>query len=307
MNIERLEEAKKTLQHYTFPVDIIIEVTAYCNLQCIMCPQKSLKRDKGEMSLDTFKKIIDEVSIENPKARIWLAIMGEPLLIGDNLVKMISYAKSKGLHSIHLNTNANNLTNDVSLKLIDSGLTEILVGLDAFTQETYEKIRIHGDFDKTVSNINFLLKNIKDQQKQLPKVVMQFIVMDENEHEVELFKNYWLQQNTIVKIRPKLGWGTGVEAKNLNLPDSIRDFPCPWLTRTISIHWSGRVAQCDADYEAEYSPGDINKESIKEIWSKELAKRREKHWQNDFSHELCSKCKDWQAGRSSFYYPDDER
>ena len=44
--------------------------------------------------------------------------------------------------------------------------------------------------------------------------------------------------------------------------------------------------------------------TIKEIWETELAERREKHWNNDFSHELCKECKDWQAGRSYFFYPE---
>ncbi len=127
--------------------------------------------------------------------------------------------------------------------------------------------------------------------------------MDENEKELEDFKKYWLENGVIVKIRPKLGWGTGVNADNLNLPDSERDFPCPWLTRTVSIHWNGKFAQCDADYEGIYSPGNLSTTSIKKIWRGELANRREKHWNLDFSHELCVKCKDWQAGRSQFYYP----
>lgn len=298
-----LEEAKKTLKKYPFPVDIIVEVTAFCNLECIMCPQKSLNREKGEMSLDTFKKIVDEVAIENINARLWLAIMGEPLLLKDKLIEMIQYAKSKGLNSIHLNTNATFLTNDMSDKLINSGVSEIIVGLDAFRKETYDIIRCKGDFNKTVKNVEYFLDQLKKLKKDDLHLIMQFIVMDENEHEVEVFKEKWLSKGAIVKIRPKLGWGNSIQADNLNVPDSDRNFPCPWLVRTVSIHWTGKLAQCDGDFEGNYSPGDINIQSIKEIWETELNKRRERHWANDFTHELCTECKDWQAGRSTFYYP----
>lgn len=299
-----IENVKKTLQKYDFPVDIIIEVTAYCNLKCIMCPQPFLKRERGEMTFETFKKIIDEVAVENPKARIWLAIMGEPLLIGDRLIEMIKYAKSFNLE-IHVNSNAEYLTEDIARKLVEANVDEIIVGLDAATKETYDKIRVAGNFEKTVQNIEKIIKIKEEMKATKPTIIMQIIVMEENENELEDFKKYWLSKKTVVKVRPKLGWGTGVKAENLNLEDSERNFPCPWLTRTVSIHWNGRVAQCDADYEGVYSPGNIYINSIKEIWQGELGKRRQKHWDNDFTHELCSKCKDWQAGRSYFYYPEE--
>ena len=298
-----IESVKKTLQRYPFPVDVIVETIAYCNLRCIMCPQPELKRQRGEMNFEIFKKIADEVAKESPTTRMWLALMGEVLLMGDKAIQMIEYAKNIGVGSIHLNTNAEIMEPNISDQLIALGVDEIIVGMDAFTKETYDQIRVGGDFNKTVDNIKYLLNKQQELGVSNPKVVMQIIVMDENEHEVEQFKSYWLEQGAIVKIRPKLGWGTGVKAENLNLPEAERTFPCPWLTRTVSIQWDGRFGQCDADFEGEYSPGDIRIQTIQEVWDGELAKRRERHWAGDFSHELCKNCKDWSAGRSQFFYP----
>ena len=298
-----LDNVRKTLKRYPFPVDVIVEVTATCNLKCIMCPQKSITREKGEMSFSIFKIIADEVAKENPSTRIWLAIMGEPLLLGEKLINMVEYAKNSGIKSVNLNTNGLLLTPDISDRLIDIELDYVIFGVDAFKRETYEKIRIGGDFNKLYKNIEYMIESKKKRNSPLPHLILQYIVMDENERELEEFKNYWLNKGQIVKIRPKLGWGKGVKADNLNLPDSERDFPCSWLTRTVSIHWNGKFAQCDADYDGKYSPGDLLSSSIKELWQGELAKRREKHWNLDFTHDLCSECKDWQAGRSIFIYP----
>ena len=301
-----LEDVKKTLEKYEFPRDIIIETIAKCNLKCIMCPQPYLKRERGEMSMEVFKKIIDEVAVESPNSRIWLAIMGEPLLTGNKFLEMLKYAKEKKLE-VHLNSNAEYLSEDLAKAIVDIGLDEIIVGMDAFTKETYDKIRVAGDFDKTVNNIKKLIEIKNSMEAKKPTIIMQFIVMEENEKELEQFKEFWLNKGTVVKIRPKLGWGTGVKADNLNLPESERNFPCPWLVRTVSIHWTGKFAQCDGDYEGNYGPGDIRENTIKEIWNGELQKRREKHWNGDFSHDLCKQCKDWQAGRSEFYYPKEEK
>lgn len=304
MKKPNIEAVKKTLQDHLFPIDVVVETIAYCNLKCIMCPQPTLKRQRGEVSFAIFKKIADEIAKESPSTNLWLALMGEALLTGNKLTKIIRYAKQKGIEKVHLNTNARFLNPEMAEGLVASGLDEIIVGMDAFTKETYNRIRVGGDFDETVGNIEHLLKIKKEKGLSKPEVIMQFIVMAENEHEEEQFKKYWLSKGAVVKIRPRLGWGVGVEAKNLNLPDSERNFPCPWLNRTVSIHWSGKLAQCDADFEGIYSPGDIKTQTIKEIWTGELAKRRARHWKGDFSHDLCKNCKDWQAGRSEFYYPE---
>jgi radical SAM protein with 4Fe4S-binding SPASM domain len=256
------------------------------------------------MEFNVFKKIIDEVATESPETDVWLALMGEPLIMGDKFIEMVRYAKNRGIRNVHLNTNACLLTPHLAGELIACGIDEIIVGMDAFTEPTYKRIRVNGDFEQTVANIEFLLDRRDASGSSKPKVIMQFIVMEENEHEEEAFRRHWLSKNAIVKVRPKLGWGTGVKADNLNLPDSERTFPCSWLTRTVSIHWTGKFAQCDADFEGGYSPGDISTQTIKEIWNGELARRREKHWAGDFNHDLCKKCHDWQAGRSAFYHPE---
>ena len=307
MKKPNLEAVKKTLKHNPFPIDIVVETIAYCNLRSIMCPQPALKRQRGEMPLEVYRKIIDEVAKESPSSNLWLALMGESLLVGHKLAEMIAYAKQKGIQKVHLNTNARFMDGKMAEKLIASGVDEIIVGLDAFTKETYDRVRVGGDFNETVKNIEHLLKIKKERRLEKPVVIMQLIVMEENEREEEQFKRYWLGKGAVVKIRPKLGWGAGVEAKNLNLPESERNFPCPWLNRTVSIHWSGRLAQCDADYEGSYSPGDIKTQTIRDIWEGELAARRDRHWKGDFTHDLCKNCKDWQAGRSEFYYPQEEK
>ena len=295
-----------TFEQMPFPEDVIVETFAYCNLRCIMCPYPFLKRPKGEMEFSVFRKIVDEVAKENPNGRFWLAILGEPLL-GENLFKMLHYARDAGLTNIHLNTNAMCLTQEKTHALLESGIDKLLVSLDAFTKETYDQIRIGGDFDAVVRNLEYFLVEKARLNLEKPDVIAQYIIMDQNAHEVEQFKNFWLPRGAIVKIRLKMGWGKAVEAEDLNAAVVERSFPCPWLLRSVSIHWDGKFAQCDADYEAEHSPGDIRIQTIKEIWDGELAMRRARNWALDFSQPPCDTCKDWSVGRSEWYYPDYEK
>jgi len=288
-----------TLLH-DFPVNVIVETSAYCNLKCIMCPHSSLKREKGNMNLDVFQKIVDEVASINPDTTLWLALMGEPLMNPGRLTSMIIYAKRHGLTDVRLNTNGLLLTTLYAESLVSLGLDYILVSVDAHQSRTYEKIRAGGDLHKLTKNIECILA-LRNQNQSKLKIVTQFIIMDENETEVDDFKEYWLEKGAIVKIRPKLSWGNTVPASNLNLTQCDRTYPCPWLLRTMSIHWTGKLAQCDFDFEGEYSPGDITKQTIRQIWHGEIRRRQLRHFTRDFTHPLCRTCKDWQVGRSLFF------
>jgi radical SAM protein with 4Fe4S-binding SPASM domain len=289
------EAIKDGLKLYDFPINVIVETSSFCNLKCSICPNPFMKREKGNMSFDVFKKVADELP---PETTLWLALLGEPLMNPNQLIDMVYYAKRIGLKDVRLNTNGLLLTERISAELVDAGLDYVLISVDAFEPSTYKKIRIGGNLRKLVENVDNL---ISIRNKSQLKVVVQFIVMEENEEEVEFFKDFWLEAGAIVKIRPKLSWGNTIEAKNLNLEQKDRTYPCPWLARTVSIQWTGRLAQCDFDYEGEYSPGDIRTQSIKEIWDGEILKRRQKHVAGDFTHPLCSTCKDWQVGLAQYF------
>jgi len=301
MNDKNFEKLKKTLVETAFPVYVIVEIINVCNLKCIMCPQGQglVRRKKQIIEFDLFKKIIDEMVDVSPKSKLWPAIMGEPLLAGKKLKACLNYAIKRGIDVV-LNTNGTLLNDDWIDYFIHSGIEEIIIGVDAYSKSSYSHIRVGGDYDHLVAMIEKLLaKKPKDLH-----IVLQYIVMKENEHEVEAFKKFWLSKGAILKIRPKQGWGKHVHSESLTLGQDERSFPCPWLLRTMTILVDGIVAQCDGDVvDGRYSPGDIRKESLSAIWNGELKRRRQKHFNNNFDFPPCNECKDWQLNMSEIVYP----
>ena len=73
--------------------------------------------------------------------------------------------------------------------------------------------------------------------------------------------------------------------------------------RQMVILNDGRVAQCDADFEGQHVAGNINNESIYDVWNGELKKRRDMHVTGNYQFLPCSECDDWQIGKSEFYKP----
>lgn len=287
-----------------FPAEIAIETHNYCNLRCVVCPYGVMQRPKGKMQPELFHKIVHEVAQESPGTRLWLAVMGEPLM-DKNIVTCLRYARDNGARRIHLNTNGTYLEGQLANDILESGVESVYIAVDAFTKDTYDKVRPPGDYNRVKRNIeNFLDLRAKTIGNKT-EIAVQFIVMSENESEIEEFQDYWLKRGAVVKLRLRQGWGTDISAPDLQKVVGKR-FPCPWLLRTINIHWTGHVVQCDPDYKEEYSAGDLNHQTIKEIWDSELAQRRERHWAGDFNHPLCRDCHDWAAGRAEFVYPDSD-
>lgn len=297
------DKIRSTLNHYTYPKVVIIETVNRCNLNCIMCPQDKLQRPTGSMPEYLYHKIIDDIAQHAPEeTQVWLAIMGEVLLLKQKAIDYIKYAVDSGIKEVNLNTNLVLADEEICRGLVDSRLSKIIVGMDAATAPTYEKVRVGGDFDRLLQNIDMLLKFKEERGQDTPEIILQFIIQKENEHEVDAFKSMFRDKKVRMKIRPKLGWGgDGVEALELAIAGNQRDYPCPWLNRTMSIHVTGQVAQCDAAWNGKYYYGDIHFQTIAEIWNGKLHELRQRHWANDFDFLPCRDCNDWQCGLAEWF------
>ena len=88
-----------------FPITVSIEVTNNCNMACSTCPHPHISADeKGYLSMDLFKKIVDECCRFPSLTSIVFTGFGEPLL-HPQLITMSRYAKSKGIPLVRTYTN----------------------------------------------------------------------------------------------------------------------------------------------------------------------------------------------------------
>src|ERR1700734_2246051 len=118
---ERTDEAEKP------PVCLYLEVTNRCNLLCETCPRTFEELEPpADMSWDLFTRIVDQVP---NVARVVLHGVGEPMLVKD-LPRMIRYLKDRGVYVL-FNTNGTLLAAKKHRELIETGLDELRVSLDA--------------------------------------------------------------------------------------------------------------------------------------------------------------------------------
>lgn len=291
---EKLENLEGKFKVTEFPLNVGIEITNHCNLNCIMCGNDKLTRPRGYMSMSLYKKIIDEIAIENPNTRIWLDFYGEALLAGYKLYYMIDYAKKKGLGNICINTNGTLLKPEYSDMLLDSGIDFISIDCDGFSKEVYETIRVGGNRDIFYSNIEYLLKE-KKRRNSKAIVEIKVIEMDKNKDEVEKIVTYWRARGAWTTIRRLVTWTGMVDLENAGTTDYEERIACGTLIGTCVITWDGNVASCALDADAEIVCGNVNEQSIRSIWLKrneELVSIHMQHRWDELS-DKCKQCTDW--------------
>jgi radical SAM protein with 4Fe4S-binding SPASM domain len=157
-----------------------------------MCPRDKIIKKPETMAFKKFSYIYDQIE----PLRINLSGLGEPFL-NKHIFKMSSYASENG-SVVNLPSNFT-LASKYLDKIIDSGISQIKVSIDAANRDTYLKIRGVDRFDEIVDSIK-KLNYLKAKANILkPAIRFNFAVQNENIDEVVDFINlsYSLKVDTI--------------------------------------------------------------------------------------------------------------
>ncbi len=298
-----LNKVTRITEAENFPQIVLIDNINACNLSCSMCDHKNVKKYRPIQRMDfgLYKNIIDEIAINNPQARIWEIFFGDPFLCTD-MPERIKYAKGKGLTDVVLNSNGVLMTTEKAIAFIKAGLDAMYVGIDAATEETYQKIRVGGDFNQAVENVLNYRDLLKKYGNGKQKIFVQFVVSNINENELDDFKTFWNKEGINVKMRPKISWASLIDASNLRANTEVERKPCYWLMRTINICADGEVAFCSVDLHCRVKCGNVGDHSIKELWQGKLKEYRTMHIEGRFDElpQICCDCADWQSTYAEF-------
>lgn len=279
---------QKMKQFEKIPFRVMIENTNVCNANCIFCPHKIMKRKVGVMNMGLFKKIIEEckkVKIEY----VTIYGFGEPLL-DKQFFERVEYTKSVGIQRVTTNTNGMYLDEEKIEKVFNSGLDEIYVSFDAATSKTYKKIRPGLDFQIVKKNILNLVKERERRQSKKPEIVLSYVESRDNKHEIKKYIKQWKGMVDNISVSFIQNWTGDIESGEI-LMGGRRD-PCRLLWTDMVISWNGDVPLCCNDYGNRMILGNINDQSIKEVWGGDkLRIIRELHKGGEFEKiNICAKC-----------------
>ncbi len=266
-----------------------VEPTNKCPMSCRMCPRTNLMtRELGDMDFELFKKIIDQA--KGSTAYINLQMFGEPLIHKD-IPKMVEYAKNNGIN-VFMSVNPQFLTKEKVDKLLDAGLTTLVCSMEGTNSKTYKHYRGKAaNFKKAVEGINRIADEKIKRNVKKPFIWVRMINMKETAKEFDKFKEMWKDKEGINKIDMKdfssFGGLEGIkdEAEEDQMLKKRRNpkYACfkPW--NELNIYWDGKVVPCCLDYDGKYVLGNLNEESLEEIWNGEkMQELRRQHIENDF-------------------------
>lgn len=148
------------------PVCLYLETTNRCNLLCTTCPRTFEPLEPpADMSWTLFTSIVDQF----PKiARVVLHGVGEPMMVRE-LPRMVRYLKGRGTYVL-FNTNGTLLTARKGRTLIEAGLDELRVSLDAAEPGAFALVRGRDMFDRILRNLRRFVALQRELGAAAPRV-----------------------------------------------------------------------------------------------------------------------------------------
>jgi radical SAM protein with 4Fe4S-binding SPASM domain len=270
-----------------YPLLVDIELSSLCNLRCKMCytitDEFKSKVNTTRMEWELYKKIIDEISGKVPAIR--LSLRGEAML-HKKFAECVGYAKSKGIGEVSTLTHGGKLTPDFFLNIAKSGIDWITVSVDG-VNEVYEKIRKPLKFDDIVDKLTRIKEIKEDYEWKRPVIKVQGIwpaIQEDAEEYYSIFEPI----SDLIAFNPLIDY--------LSNDDDIEymgNFSCPQQYQRLVIGADGLVMKCSNDEENIEVVGNLNNESVYDIWhGDKLQSVRELHKRDNgfLEDSVCRKC-----------------
>jgi MoaA/NifB/PqqE/SkfB family radical SAM enzyme len=162
------------------PRSLYLETTSRCNSLCETCILTFGGREpQKDLGWDEFRQVVDQFPALD---RVLLHGIGEPLLNRD-LIRMIVHLKERGA-TVLFNSNVLTLGPRLRRQLIESGLDELRVSLDATTPATYARVRGVDAYHKVVANLEAFAQAKRDAHADYPRVSLWFTGLKDNIEEI---------------------------------------------------------------------------------------------------------------------------
>ena len=276
------------------PISAHVDISSICNYRCSFCFQADTKGMKevglkrGWMEVDMFKKIVDGFKEFPDKIKkIKIGNHGEPTLHPD-VAEMVKYAyESNTADIIEMFTNGSRLTPELNEAMVKAGLQRINVSLEGLTDKRYLEVAgVKQNFQEIIDGVKSLYEiktreksdlqiyvKIADQAHALKgdKDVKFMMTKEERKFFFDTFTPI-CDEIFVEKVVPQ--WAdtqldkqnevedTGMYGQKINQwKDS-----CPFIFMYMHFNCDGTVSPCTLDWPRKVVIGNVNDESVKDIW-----------------------------------------
>ncbi len=187
------------------PFHVILDLTARCNLKCIMCyfagtdrlhfpPAETPEPDDGNMPVEVFERIAGELF---PRAwRVALGCAAEPM-IHPRFREILEIAGRHRVPDLWFPTNLLALSEPAVEAMIRAGVRTVAASIDGTTKETYEAIRVPAKWEQLLSRLALLRDVKKRRGVDRPRLRIIFTWMKTNRRELATLPAFAREQGAV--------------------------------------------------------------------------------------------------------------
>ena len=325
LEVENIEKELERLRKKA-PTIFNIETTNYCNMKCVFCARTIyMERKNIWINDDLFEKMLDQVATHDHKKlnNFWdwlkkdaklnpdevsengfyfsvvsrcliLHGYGEPFL-DKYLIKRLEACKKRNIPTYFSCTPAT-MTVEKAVKAMEAGLTVLKFSLDAMDEEKIKSIRgKRATYSESIDKIHKLIEIKKERGFKTILVPCMIAINNDEESKKmhENFMNFWRGKDVYAYVKSQDNrWLFEQDQKLQNKSHYAKQYcEYPWTSSTIMAE--GNVVPCTQISNNEIVLGNVNNNSLEEIWNGEKYQElRKMHITGKFpkGHKCIEKC-----------------
>jgi radical SAM protein with 4Fe4S-binding SPASM domain len=280
-----------------------VETTNICNADCTFCGYRFMERRKTVMKWPVYEKAITAFVANGGGSINFTPTVGDPL-VDKQIIRKIRHAKSHpSITSVMLYTNGI-LINRFGLDdILTSGLTRLAISTYVGTREGYKRYYGKDKYHRVIANIEAIARRNRELGSPVLITLHLRVARDEGEWKnTEEYRRFeaLVGARNISFLESYDAWSGLIELDDVpagchmaeSLPVKIKKkSPCFELYRRVHVLADGTVGACICvDLESEIKIGDINKQSLTEIWQGDKLKRYRSDWLKGDLPDVCKTC-----------------
>jgi radical SAM protein with 4Fe4S-binding SPASM domain len=272
---ERKEKLRESVP-LPFAWTLFLDVTNACNFKCIFCPTGNpdmlagTKRTLGHMSMELFEKIVRDLKQAPRLKMLNLYKDGEPL-VHRQFTRMVQMLKDADV-SERLWVKTNGVLIERHPDLATCGLDMVGISVPGVNEQAIRKVAgVKVDYQRYVETVKRLYESSRtfEISVKIADTGLEQGEIDKFYHDFEDISDY-------ISVEGLHGWSAS-DVKNLQIHDSGTfdgnkfeyKTTCPLPFYMMTVNWNGVVSVCNDDWGYWHQLGNVNNESLLEIWNGE--------------------------------------
>jgi len=161
---------------------LTLEPTSRCNLACRTCIRNTWEEPAGDMSAETFERVVGQLDRFPHLETVMFGGFGEPAA-HSRILDMIKAVKTLGLRA-EMTTNATLLDDALVDGLLRERLDTLWISLDGTTEESFDAIRAGASLSRVLENVDRLARR-NGRDGHTIEIGIAFVVMKTNLKDVK--------------------------------------------------------------------------------------------------------------------------